>query len=67
MNEDRLRGDWKQIKGKLKEKWGELTDDDLAQLSGQRDQLAGVLQEKYGLAKDEARRQIEDFERSSQT
>lgn len=65
MNEDRIRGDWKQLKGKAKEKWGELTDDDVARVDGQRDQLAGVLQQKYGIAKDEAERQIDEFEKSS--
>jgi uncharacterized protein YjbJ (UPF0337 family) len=65
MNEDRIKGDWKQLKGKVKEKWGELSDDDLTRIDGQRDQLAGALQEKYGIAKDEAERQIDDFERSS--
>lgn len=65
MNEDRIQGDWKQIRGKVKEKWGELSDDDLTRIDGQREQLAGALQEKYGLAKDEAQRQIDEFEKSS--
>jgi uncharacterized protein YjbJ (UPF0337 family) len=65
MNEDRIQGDWKQISGKVKEKWGELSDDDLTRIDGQREQLAGALQEKYGLAKDEAQRQIDEFEKSS--
>lgn len=64
MNEDRLQGNWKQLKGQVKEKWGELTDDDLTRIDGQREQLLGTLQEKYGLAKEEAQRQVEEFEAS---
>jgi len=54
MNSDRTAGAWKQIKGKLKERWGKLTDDEIDQLEGRGEQLAGKLQEKYGLARDEA-------------
>lgn len=64
MNEDRIKGNWKQLKGKIKEKWGELTDDDLTSIDGQRDQLVGSVQEKYGIAKDEAKQQVEEFENS---
>jgi uncharacterized protein YjbJ (UPF0337 family) len=63
MNEDRIRGSWKQVKGKVKEKWGKLTDDDLDVIAGKRDQLLGRIQERHGIAKDEAERQVEDFER----
>ena len=63
MNWDVIQGDWKQFKGKIKERWGELTDDDLDMIAGRRDQLAGKLQESYGIAKDEAERQIKEFER----
>jgi uncharacterized protein YjbJ (UPF0337 family) len=62
MNEDRLEGNWKQFKGKVKEQWGRLTDDDLDVISGRRDQLAGKIQERHGVARDEAERQIKDFE-----
>ena len=62
MNEDQLKGDWKQLKGRVKEQWGKLTDDDLTQLNGQRDQLVGKLQEKYGIAKEEAQKQVKEFE-----
>ena len=65
MNEDRMKGNWKQLKGKVKEKWGELTDDDLTRIDGQREQLVGTLQEKYGLAKEEAAKQVEEFESCS--
>jgi uncharacterized protein YjbJ (UPF0337 family) len=56
MNWDRIEGNWKQFKGKAKEKWGKLTDDDLDVVSGKRDQLAGRIQERYGIAKDDAER-----------
>lgn len=62
MNDDRMEGNWKQFKGKVKEQWGKLTDDDLDVIAGRRDQLAGKIQERHGLAKDEADRQIRDFE-----
>jgi uncharacterized protein YjbJ (UPF0337 family) len=62
MNDDRAQGNWKQFKGKVKEQWGKLTDDDLDVVDGKRDQLAGKIQERHGLAKDEAERQITDFE-----
>lgn len=62
MNDDRMEGNWKQFKGKVKEQWGKLTDDDLDVISGKRDQLSGKIQERHGIAKDEADRQIRDFE-----
>jgi len=69
MNKDTFEGNWKQFKGKVKEEWGKLTDDDLDIVEGQRDQLAGRLQERYGLTKDAAEKQIREFEKrySSQT
>jgi uncharacterized protein YjbJ (UPF0337 family) len=63
MNEDRLQGNWKQVKGKIKEQWGKLTDDDLDVIAGKRDQLLGRIQERHGIAKDEAELQVETFER----
>ena len=63
MNWDRIEGNWKQFKGKAKEQWGKLTDDDLDVVSGKRDQLTGRIQERYGVAKDEAERQIDDWTR----
>jgi uncharacterized protein YjbJ (UPF0337 family) len=62
MNNDRLRGQWKQFKGKLKERWGQLTDDDLDVIAGRREQLLGRIQERHGIAKEEADRQVKDFE-----
>jgi len=63
MNDDRLEGSWKQIKGKVKEQWGKLTDDDLDVIAGRRDQLLGRIQQRHGLARDEAQAQVETFER----
>jgi len=62
MNWDRIEGNWKQFKGKVKEKWGNLTDSDLDSIAGKRDQLAGKIQESYGVGKDEAERQLKDWE-----
>jgi uncharacterized protein YjbJ (UPF0337 family) len=64
MNWDTMTGDWKQFKGKIREKWGELTDDEIEQVKGKRDQFEGLLQKKLGQAKDEAKRQIDAFEKS---
>ena len=61
MNWDRIAGNWKQFKGKAKERWGDLTDDELDQIAGKRDKLAGVLQERYGYTELEAEREIDDF------
>jgi len=63
MNEDKIKGQWKQLAGKLKAKWGKLTDDDLKQAEGNSEYLAGRLQEHYGIARDEARKQIKEIER----
>jgi uncharacterized protein YjbJ (UPF0337 family) len=59
MNWDRVEGNWKQFKGKVKEQWGRLTDDDLDVIDGKKDQLAGKIQESYGISKDEAEQQID--------
>lgn len=64
MNWDQIEGKWKQSVGQVKEKWGKLTDDDLTVISGKRDQLVGKVQERYGIMRDEAERQVSDFERS---
>jgi uncharacterized protein YjbJ (UPF0337 family) len=61
MDWNRVEGNWKQVKGKVKEKWGQLTDDDLDVISGQRDQLEGKIQERYGLAKDQVRKDVDDW------
>lgn len=61
MNKDQAEGGWKQMKGKVKEKWGNLTDDDLSAIEGSRDQLAGRIQQRYGIAKEEAEKQVREF------
>jgi uncharacterized protein YjbJ (UPF0337 family) len=62
MNWDRIEGNWKQIKGSAKETWGKLTDDELDVIAGKRDQLAGKIQESYGISKDEAEKQLAEWE-----
>jgi len=59
MNKDILKGKWKQIRGRAKEWWGDLTDDELDKINGRMDELVGLLQERYGYAKDEARKEID--------
>lgn len=61
MNQDRIAGNWQQFKGKVKEQWGRLTDDDLTVIEGHAEQLAGKIQERYGIARDEAERQVREF------
>jgi uncharacterized protein YjbJ (UPF0337 family) len=61
MNWDRIEGNWKQLSGKVKEKWGQLTDDDLTQINGSREQLEGILQQRYGYAKDRAKTEIDQW------
>jgi len=62
MNWDRIGGNWKQAKGKVKEQWGKLTDDDLDKIAGKRDQLIGKIQNSYGIGKDEAEKQLREWE-----
>jgi uncharacterized protein YjbJ (UPF0337 family) len=61
MDWNRVEGNWKQVKGKIKEKWGRLTDDDLDVINGQRDQLEGKIQDRYGLAKDQVQKDVDDW------
>jgi uncharacterized protein YjbJ (UPF0337 family) len=61
MDWNRIEGNWKQLKGKVKEQWGNLTDDDLNKIAGKREQLEGVIQERYGLSKDAARKNIDEW------
>ena len=67
MNKDTIEGNWKQLKGKVIEQWGKLTDDELDRIAGKREQLAGRLQQNYGIAKDEAERQIDAFVSKAET
>lgn len=64
MNWDRIEGNWKQLSGKVQEKWGKLTNDHLDVAAGKRDQLSGKIQEIYGVTKEEASRQIDEFSSS---
>jgi uncharacterized protein YjbJ (UPF0337 family) len=61
MNADILKGKWKEIKGEAKQKWGKLTDDDLAQVEGKEEQLLGLLQKRYGYAKEKAEEEYKGF------
>ncbi len=61
MNQDILKGKWKELKGGLKEQWGKLTDDDLTQLEGKTEKLIGILQERYGYTKDKAEDEYKKF------
>ena len=61
MNWDRVQGNWKQFSGKVKEKWGQLTDDDLTQINGNREQLEGKIQARYGSAKDQVKRDVDTW------
>ena len=62
MNSDIFEGNWKQFKGTAKQQWGKITDDQLDVIAGKRDQLAGKIQETYGISKDEAEKQVDDWQ-----
>ena len=61
MNWDQIEGSWKQMTGKVKTQWGELTEDDVSEAAGNREQLEGKIQERYGKTKEEARREVDEF------
>jgi len=61
MNQDILKGKWEQLKGKVRTKWGKLTDDDVDKVGGVKDQLVGRIREKYGYAQDQAEREVNDW------
>lgn len=61
LNKDILEGNWKQLRGQIKEWWGQLTDDELDQIEGRRDMLAGKLQEHYGYTREQAEDAIQEF------
>lgn len=61
MNWDRVEGSWKEFKGKAKQQWGKLTDDDVDVINGRRDELEGRLQNQYGYAKDKARTEVDSW------
>ena len=62
MNWDVIQGKWKQLSGTIKQRWGKITDDELDQLGGHRDKLVGKIQERYGVQKDEAEKQVNEWE-----
>jgi uncharacterized protein YjbJ (UPF0337 family) len=64
MNKDIIEGNWKQLTGEVQKKWGKLTNDHLDQIAGDRTKLAGLIQENYGVAKDEAEKQVKEWEKS---
>jgi len=64
MNWDQIKGNWKQMSGKVRERWGKLTDDDLERAKGSQEQMIGALQERYGYTKEQAQREVDDFSRS---
>ena len=59
MDWNRVEGNWKQVKGAVKQQWGKLIDNDLTQIDGSREKLEGIIQERYGIARDETRKQID--------
>ncbi|MGB7126469.1 MAG: CsbD family protein [Methylovirgula sp.] len=61
MNWDRIEGNWKQFKGKIGEKWGDLSDSDLEKINGRRDLFEGVLQERYGIGRDVAQKNVDEW------
>ena len=62
MNWDTIEGSWKESKGKVREQWGKLTDDDLDVIAGKREQLVGALQKRYGKTKDEIEQEVTAYE-----
>lgn len=67
MNTDRMDGAWKQLKGKIKEQWGKLTDDDLDRAEGKWDQLSGTIQSRYGRTRDEVEAELKSFRDQHET
>ncbi|WP_163558611.1 CsbD family protein [Halomonas sp. NO4] len=65
MNKDTIEGNWKELKGRVKEHWGKLTDDRLDEIAGRQDQLAGEIQQAYGISREEAEKQVREFEKAS--
>lgn len=63
MDKNELIGNWEMVKGKVKEKWAKLTDDDLQQIAGKKDQLVGKIEKLYGITKEEASKQIDELQK----
>ncbi len=66
MNRDEAKGGWTKAKGKIREKWGELTDDDLDRIQGKYEQLVGALQQRYGWEKEQAQKEVAAWRRENQ-
>ena len=64
MNWDQIKGKWHNVKGSIRAKWGDLTDDEIEQFEGNREKMIGKIQEKYGIAKEEAEKQVEEWTKS---
>ena len=65
MNSDQFEGQWKQLKGKVKQRWGKLTDDDLTSLSGKKDELVGRIQQRYGITREQAEKEADEWATTS--
>lgn len=61
MNSDRIEGNWKEMKGKIQQQWGKLTDDDLDKIDGRREELVGKIQQNYGKSRDEAEKEVDSY------
>lgn len=64
MNADIIKGKWKEFKGKVKETWGDITDDELLQIEGNSEKIYGVLQQRYGLGRDEAKKTLDEISKN---
>ncbi len=62
MNWEQVKGNWNEFKGKVKQQWGDLTDDDISRINGSRDELVGKVQKAYGISKEDADRQVRQWE-----
>lgn len=61
MNWDQLAGQWKQFQGRAKQRWGQLSDDELSEVEGSRDRLEGKIQERYGYSKEQVKREVDEW------
>jgi len=66
MNDDILKGKWKQLRGQIQQKWGDLTNDDLDRIQGTQTEFEGLLQERYGYTKDRAKQEVDNFLKASE-
>lgn len=67
MNDDIFKGKWKQLRGQVQQKWGDLTNDDLDRIQGAQTEFEGLLQERYGYTKERAQQEVNDFLRATET